>query len=146
MDGCAGDVCTHVGPALSGRRAWVTVGPHAKHRQEQSTACCSGSAATLTFSCHQGAVVSEAVWPVHTAVIALGLRANWLAETRAPKDISCLGVWVREAELAAAHRRRTCNAWMSKMTMLAGPPLVSGMLESIRASVKAVATSPSAST
>ena len=35
---------------------------------------------------------------------------------------------------------------MSKMTTLVGPPLDSGMLDSIRASVKAVATSPSAST
>lgn len=35
---------------------------------------------------------------------------------------------------------------MSKMTTLAGPPRVSGTLDRIRASVKAVATSPSAST
>ena len=35
---------------------------------------------------------------------------------------------------------------MSKMTTLAGPPLDKGMLDRIRASVKAVATSPSAST
>jgi len=35
---------------------------------------------------------------------------------------------------------------MSKMTTLVGPPLDSGMLDSIRASVKAVATLPSAST
>ncbi len=35
---------------------------------------------------------------------------------------------------------------MSKMTTLVGPPRDSGMLDSIRASVKAVATSPSAST
>jgi hypothetical protein len=40
----------------------------------------------------------------------------------------------------------TCSAWMSKMTMLVGPPLLGGMLDRMRASVKAVATSPSVST
>ena len=35
---------------------------------------------------------------------------------------------------------------MSKMTMLLGPPRDKGMFDSILASVKAVATSPSAST
>lgn len=40
----------------------------------------------------------------------------------------------------------TCNAWMSKMTMLVGPPLLGGMFDRMRAKVKAVATSPSVST
>lgn len=35
---------------------------------------------------------------------------------------------------------------MSKMTMLVGPPLLGGMFDKMRASVKAVATSPSVST
>ena len=39
-----------------------------------------------------------------------------------------------------------CKAWMSKMTTLVGPPRDSGMLDRMRASVTAVATSPSAST
>ena len=52
----------------------------------------------------------------------------------------CLQVQLRVCWL------RTCSAWMSKMTMLAGPPRVSGMWDSMRASVNAVATSPSAST
>jgi len=41
---------------------------------------------------------------------------------------------------------RACSAWMSKMTTLVGPPRESGMLDRMRASVTAVATSPSAST
>lgn len=41
---------------------------------------------------------------------------------------------------------QTCSAWMSKMTTLVGPPRDSGMLDRMRASVNAVATSPSAST
>ena len=40
----------------------------------------------------------------------------------------------------------TCKAWMSKMTTDAGPPRAKGMFEMMRARVKAVATSPSAST
>ena len=42
--------------------------------------------------------------------------------------------------------KHTCRAWMSKITTLAGPPRDRGMLDKIRARVKAVATSPSAST
>lgn len=39
----------------------------------------------------------------------------------------------------------TCNAWISNITRLVGPPLEIGMLESILAKVKAVAMSPSSS-
>jgi hypothetical protein len=42
--------------------------------------------------------------------------------------------------------RRTCSAWMSNITMLVGPPREGGMLDRMRARVKAVATSPSVST
>ena len=40
----------------------------------------------------------------------------------------------------------TCKAWMSKMTTDVGPPRERGMLDKMRAIVKAVATSPSDST
>lgn len=40
----------------------------------------------------------------------------------------------------------TCNAWMSKITRLVGPPRDGGTLDRMRANVKAVATSPSVST
>lgn len=39
----------------------------------------------------------------------------------------------------------TCKAWISKVTILVGPPLEIGIFDKILASVKAVATSPSSS-
>lgn len=39
----------------------------------------------------------------------------------------------------------TCNAWISKITKLVGPPLEIGTFDKILARVKAVATSPSSS-
>ena len=44
-----------------------------------------------------------------------------------------------------AYSAQTCNAWISKITKLVGPPLEIGMFDKILARVKAVATSPSSS-
>ena len=58
--------------------------------------------------------------------------------------------WEREAAGGGLAERGggggTWSAWMSKMTTEVGPPRERGMLERIRAIVKAVATSPSDST
>lgn len=52
-----------------------------------------------------------------------------------------------EADLfeSPALRGLTCRAWMSKMTTEVGPPREMGMLDRMRLSVNAVATSPSSS-
>lgn len=40
---------------------------------------------------------------------------------------------------------QTCNAWISNVTKLVGPPLEMGIFDNVLARVKAVATSPSSS-
>ncbi len=64
---------------------------------------------------------------------------------RDTKEARCLKLHLTVSLKGILHKH-TCKAWMSKITTLAGPPRDRGMLDKIRARVKAVATSPSAST